>query len=804
MSNYAALSAEHSGQPSLAQRSISPLVTIFADTHGKVIECVQPMTLEALGRLVREVKPRKAKADLPLLKLATFGPVRTDKGALRHDDNVLTVSGIVTDYDAGAVSLKDAADRLRQWGVSALLYTSPSYKPDAPRWRVVCPLEEPLEGSTAELRAQHAHWVERLNGMLGGLLAGESWTLSQHYYFGATVAGQPVQTILLDGQCIDQLDELPEPIGKAGKTDRVNATGNPLPTRPRPAALEHIRDIANAEHIYHSALSLTGRYVQRGLPADESAAIVQAILLQHEDAWAAERSRWEEIFGKIPKMAKDAEEKIRNGTWSRADTGDWPEPANFLENPAAPELDPADVPGCIGEFAAAFSEASGIDPGAILLPSIACLASALHDSIYIVGDPRTGWHQSARLWSLVVAPPGCGKTPAQNAALSPLWAIGRERLEAWKLRASKLGPDDPKPPRPRVVVTDATIEALSSVLLDNPRGVLVAADEFESWLGSLDAYRRGGGPSKDRGDWLRLFDGGPHTVERVVRGAVFIENFGVSVVTATTPAALAKMSKHLPEDGLLQRFLPVLVRRIGEPNPTPTRDATAAAERYARVLNIVADMLPGRGVGVKLDPDAMEAFQGFRRRNGVRVDAISRTMPALAGHLAKHPTLLLRLVLTLHAAAIAEEVDDYLCAPYDRPVNAATLAQAARLLERIEAHAVALYTGVAGDTGPYGLARAVGRYLLATLPDELTRRDLLQRVGDFRAADERDQAEALRLLADLGWVSLGRGKYNTAMPTVIHVNPRIRSTFAAEAQAEQRRREARRELLHDRLGDARG
>ena len=484
--------------------------------------------------------------------------------------------------------------------------------------------------------------------------------------------------------------------------------------------------------------------------------------------------------------------------------GGWPAPANFLQDPAAPELDPAAVPGAIGELAAAFAESSGIDPGAVLLPALAGVASALDDRVCIVGDPRTRWYQSARLWTLVIGAPGSGKTPAQREALAPLWAIQRTETEAFETAKAKAAPDDAKPPRPRLIVADTTIEALSTVLIENPRGVLIAADEFESWLGSLDAYRKGGAGSRDRGDWLRLFDGGPHTVERVVRGSVHVPNFGVSISTATTPAAMAKLSKHLPEDGLLQRFLAVLVRRIGEPRESPTRDAQRASERYNELCRVVRAMLPhAHAGGVSLDGAAREALQDFRRRNGVQVESVYRVQPALAGHLAKHPTLLLRLALVLHAARVAEEADSFLCDPTYEPVGLRTIEVATTLLDRLTQHAVAVYSHLGGDAGAYGLARSVARYLLAAAPGHLARRDLIQRVREFRAADERDQGEALRLLEDLGWIRLAQGRYRSAMPTQIIVSPRVQETFAEEAHAERARREARRELLGERTGGSR-
>src|SRR3569832_2319409 len=141
---------------------------------------------------------RPSKSDCKLLKLATFGEVRSAKGSLRHDANVLQVFGIEGDYDAGVMTPAEAAELLAQGGVESLVYTTPSHKLGAPRWRVLCPLSS---SCSPQERAQH---LDKLDAILGGVLADESWTISQTYYVGK-VAGSPYETHHVRGVCIDTL-----------------------------------------------------------------------------------------------------------------------------------------------------------------------------------------------------------------------------------------------------------------------------------------------------------------------------------------------------------------------------------------------------------------------------------------------------------------------------------------------------------------------------------------------------------------------------------------------------------------------
>jgi predicted P-loop ATPase len=157
--------------------------------------------LLGLAELIAETS-NQTKANLPWLKLARFGDVKTTDGCLRHDANLLAITGIEADYDGEQVSLKEASDALKKAGVTSLLYTSPSHTSDKPRWRAVCPL------STERGPDQRHHLVSRLNGVLGGILAPESWRLSQSYYYG-NVTGKPSCDVeLIEGDYIDLRTDL--------------------------------------------------------------------------------------------------------------------------------------------------------------------------------------------------------------------------------------------------------------------------------------------------------------------------------------------------------------------------------------------------------------------------------------------------------------------------------------------------------------------------------------------------------------------------------------------------------------------
>ncbi len=188
--------------------------------------------------------------------------------------------------------------------------------------------------------------------------------------------------------------------------------------------------------------------------------------------------------------------------------------------------------------------------------------------------------------------------------VKPVMDLHRELVDLWSAKNAQVEPEEQEP-RPALFTSDCTVEKLCDVLHDNPRGLLYLADEFESWIGSHDVYRSG---SRDRGEWLALYDGGPHQVDRIKRGSNFVLNFGASILTATTPAVLRRLASKLPADGLMQRFIAVAVGRRSE------RDASIlyaqverAADEFSELLRTLHAIVGPRTV--KMGRQARELFE---------------------------------------------------------------------------------------------------------------------------------------------------------------------------------------------------
>lgn len=186
------------GQTSVLDAEMA--VTVFDNCWGKTGEGWW-ITPRALAQQIRrEHAPNKPS--LALLKLARFGGRCSAKGSLRHNANVLSISGIEAEHDARTMPLDQAETALQAAGIAAILYTSPSHTATGPKWRVLCPLSKELPPEARSLL------VSRLNGALNGVLAPESWTLSQAFYFGSVDKNPEHEVRLIDGTAIDLLSSL--------------------------------------------------------------------------------------------------------------------------------------------------------------------------------------------------------------------------------------------------------------------------------------------------------------------------------------------------------------------------------------------------------------------------------------------------------------------------------------------------------------------------------------------------------------------------------------------------------------------
>jgi len=251
-------------------------LTLFDDLGGKTA-AQRDLSLADLAALIGKPR-RRRKAELPLLKLATFGDQVTDKGSLRHDQNLVKVTGVELDYDAEQMPVETAIANLREAGVLSLVYTTASHAADRPRFRILAPFLRPVGGDLA--RMGWARWTAllTLQSASGATATAESFTASQAFYYGRVTGSTELVVEIIPGAYIDTIaTSMPTtPRATAPTATMTPSTGSPLP----PA--ERLQKLRSGDELHPTACSLAMRYASRGLGIDEIIDILRPQIEQAE------------------------------------------------------------------------------------------------------------------------------------------------------------------------------------------------------------------------------------------------------------------------------------------------------------------------------------------------------------------------------------------------------------------------------------------------------------------------------------------------------------------------------------------
>jgi putative DNA primase/helicase len=272
-----------------------PLAVTFFKDAAAGAKWEEQITLRSLAARINAITAAR-KAALPWLKLGRFGDLRSDKNSLRHDANMLAVTGIEADYDGGGISFERAVELLARRGIAACVYTSPSHTEERPRWRVLCPFAQELPPG------RRAHMLGRLNGLFGGIFAAESFTLSQAYYFGSVNQNPAHSVELVDGTPIDQRDDLDEMWAGKPATQTAGNGHDRSHTGPLDEAAL-MAEIVSGTSFHTAAVRLLGRWAFLGVPMVEAR---KRLVDAFESVFPPDRDeRWQRRYADIDRCVED-------------------------------------------------------------------------------------------------------------------------------------------------------------------------------------------------------------------------------------------------------------------------------------------------------------------------------------------------------------------------------------------------------------------------------------------------------------------------------------------------------------------
>ena len=440
--------------------------------------------------------------------------------------------------------------------------------------------------------------------------------------------------------------------------------------------------------------------------------------------------------------------------------------------PALPNVFPFDyqyLPDALRGYVKDISERMQCPPDFAAVGVMVMMATIIGRKVSIRPKRKDDWTVICNLWGAVVGNSGVMKSPTLSAALSPIGKLAAAAFEDFnkasakhaeiaelaklqqsvnktKARASLksgksadasklLQPDDTEdaPILKRYKTNNASYEALGELLMENPNGLLVEADEIIGLLKQLDA----GGQEVARSFYLTAADGDKsYTFDRIMRGkGLHIEALCLSIIGGIQPGVLAEYVRQATNggagaDGLLQRFSLMVYpdispecRYVDRYPDSELREAVNALAEKLDNLNpaeIGAESDKFGGVPfIRFDDAAQVLFSEWIVELDTRLRS-GEEHPAIASHLSKYRKLIPSLALINH-----------LCDTCHGAVSEKSLMRAIAFSEYLESHAQRIYS-------------------YATRPDIDAAKTLLKRLGSGKLASPFKARELWRR----GWAGL--------------------------------------------------
>jgi putative DNA primase/helicase len=391
-----------------------------------------------------------------------------------------------------------------------------------------------------------------------------------------------------------------------------------------------------------------------------------------------------------------ATKPMRNAPASESGSGEWPKPLSIPSAllPVEPfdlELLPASIRGWVTDIA----ERMQCPPDFPAVGAMVALSSVIGRKACIAPKRRDDWRVVPNLWGAVVGRPGVMKSPALSEIMKPLDRLAllasdlhKEAMRDFEINSKIEGmggkeaekkaqvlvgkgkteearhlltqaadaEGDTPPALRRYKVTDASVEALGEILIENPWGTLAYRDELNGLLRSLDKEGQEGA----RAFYLQGYDGNQgYTFDRIMRGRnLHIPAVCIAMLGGIQPGKLQAyirdaVSGGAGDDGLLQRFGLLVWPDVGGGWRNVDRFPDTPAKKAAfEVFQKLDAMLPGTDpetnepapVVYRFSPDAQDEFDAWRQtfETGLRTGDLH---PAMESHLSKYRKLVPALAL---------------------------------------------------------------------------------------------------------------------------------------------------------------
>lgn len=483
----------------------------------------------------------------------------------------------------------------------------------------------------------------------------------------------------------------------------------------------------------------------------------------------------------------------------------WPEPdmSFLIENDTPPPFPKGVFHPTIDEWLSLAAKGRAAPVDYIAATLLTGAASLIGNSRKI--SPWATWEEPCILWAALVGSPSSGKTPAMKPVFDLVKEIEHQELpkheealkdyEAQKLTAdlamqdweaaikaaydngdpppakpdNALEPEAPK--RPRLLIQDATIEALINTLQHQPKGLLMHRDELAGFFANFDRYNSSKGG--DRAFWLECFGGGSYTLDRVKNGGfpVTIPYLSVSIVGGIQPDRLHSCLLKGDDDGLNSRFMYFYPDQVKRQRPSQAEFKTEITLAFRALHKLEMAMNENGNPTPRTIPLSDEAADIFEQYWKALQD--KEAHDKLDNWLGKNQGMALRIALVLHYLDFA--MDGLRAEPH---FIGADIMKRAILLMDSYLHPIAkraFGTSSKPETDQNTLKLA--KWILEEKPKTISQRDLCRGEGPFKSNTQAEIVNtAILQLSDYGWLKPNysrQGKTLGKQKASFKVNPTI-------------------------------
>lgn len=474
--------------------------------------------------------------------------------------------------------------------------------------------------------------------------------------------------------------------------------------------------------------------------------------------------------------------KVETGEAANDDNLD---PVDIWDRNAAPELVRGILPPIIERFAYQASELSGADPGGYAMAALSVCAMAITDRIRVKVKRNEEWSEAARMWVMLIGEPSYKKSPIMALSSKPLMKMDGQLLRDYEramMDWKDAGESGDMPVPRRLRIDDITMEAAQEVARHSPDGVLAVQDELGGWFGGIEKYSGGKGSAKDRSFWLRAAGGGEYAVNRISRKPFLIENLSIGILGGIQPDSIRRVMADATDDGLIQRFFPVVLRPAKLERDDIPSDALRDYEALVERLNQIQP--PKNFFGeqpLTFDDGAQEVRNTLHIKHHGLVQAMETVNKKMASHLGKYDAFFPRLCVLFHV------IENANMEALPATISEDTAKRVERFLEDyIMRHSMSFYTSTIGVSEDQDVIEDVAGYILTHKVATLTMRTFQRGSTRMRRLTRQQVAPICHQLEALGWLDNfdERGTKLTGK-----INPRVHDVYAERAASEVIRRD---------------